>query len=100
MKPCISQATTLKNPFEADLAVYRAQRLDRRRDLADQARIVSAKLIRRRRPASCSNRSGIKPVAAASQGGLLLSQGAERATALGPLPAPARALAELESCPR
>ena len=23
MKPCISQATTLKNPFEADLAVYR-----------------------------------------------------------------------------
>ena len=23
MKPCISQATTLKNPFEADPAVYR-----------------------------------------------------------------------------
>ena len=43
MKPCISQATTLNNPFEADLGVYRGGWLDGHRDLADQARNVPGK---------------------------------------------------------
>ena len=50
MKPCISQATTLKNPFEADPADVFAQWLDRRRDLVDQARDVSAGSFARRGP--------------------------------------------------
>ena len=78
MKPCISQATTLKNPFEADPAAYRAGRLDGRRALADQARTF----LESHTPAEALallESSGLKPVAAASQGGLLLSRGAERA---------------------
>ena len=37
MKPCISQATTLSTPFEADLPAYARRRLDGGRALADEA---------------------------------------------------------------
>jgi 2-keto-myo-inositol isomerase len=77
MKPCISQATTLNNPFEADPAVY------------GRAGWTSVELwltklesfLRNHSPAEALallESSGLKPVAGASQGGLLLSQGAER----------------------
>ena len=56
MKPCISQATTLKNPFEADPAHAFPQRLDRRRDLVDQARNVSAGSFARRGPVDAGSR--------------------------------------------
>ena len=78
MKPCISQATTLKNPFEADLEIYRAagwtaveiwltklETFLQSHTLAEAGQLLES--------------NGIKPVAAASQGGLLLSQGPERA---------------------
>jgi sugar phosphate isomerase/epimerase len=78
MKPCISQATTMKNPFEADPAVYvragwaavelwltKLEAFLRTHSPADALALLEA--------------SRLKPVAAASQGGLLLSQGAERA---------------------
>ena len=77
MKPCISQATTLSTPFEVDLASYamagwsavelwltkletylRDHTLAEARDLLDS--------------------NGLTAVAAASQGGLLLSRDAER----------------------
>ena len=77
MKACISQATTLKNPFEADPAVYgrcgwtavelwltKLETFLQTHSLAEAIELIDS--------------SGLKPVAAASQGGLLLSQGAER----------------------
>jgi len=79
MIPCISQATTLSTPFEEDIAAYamagwsavelwltkletylEAHSIDDARTLLDSSRI--------------------RAVAAASQGGLLLSRDAERAT--------------------
>jgi len=78
MKPCISQATTLKNPFEADLAVY-----GRAGWTAVELWLTKLEsFLGSRRPAEALallESSGLKPVAAASQGGLLLSRGAERA---------------------
>jgi 2-keto-myo-inositol isomerase len=77
MKACISQATTLKNPFEEDLSLYGGYgwtavelwltKLES--FLETHSPMEALELI---------NASGLKPVAAASQGGLLLSQGAER----------------------
>ena len=78
MKPCISQATTLSTPFEADLSRLRAGRLDGGRGLADEAGNVPRKPHRRRGAARCSTTRGLRPAAAAAQGGLLLSRGAER----------------------
>ena len=49
-----------------------AQWLDRRRDLVDQARRRFCRIIRSPRRDRCWNPSGIRPVAAASQGGLAL----------------------------
>jgi 2-keto-myo-inositol isomerase len=77
MKPCISQATTLKTPFEADPPIYsrngwtdveiwltKLETFLRDHSLAEARRTLES--------------DGIRPVAAASQGGLLLSRGAER----------------------
>ena len=96
MKPCISQATTLKNPFEADLAVYKRRRLDRRRALADQARNVSPESFDGRRRLA-SRVGGLTP----GRGGVsrrfvaLSRDGADRA--LGSFPAAAGALARAGS---
>jgi len=78
MKPCNSQATTLKNPFEADLAVY-----GRAGWTAVELWLTKLEsFLGSHTPAEALallESSGLKPVAAASQGGLLLSKGAERA---------------------
>jgi sugar phosphate isomerase/epimerase len=78
MTPCISQATTLKNPFEADPAIFartgwsavelwltKLETYLLGHSLADARALLES--------------NGLKPSAAAAQGGLLLSQGAERA---------------------
>jgi sugar phosphate isomerase/epimerase len=78
MKPCISQATTLMNPFEADPPTYRGggwtavelwltklESYVQAHSLEEARRVLAA--------------GGIRPVAAALQGGLLLSRGSERA---------------------
>jgi 2-keto-myo-inositol isomerase len=77
MKPCISQATTLKNPFEADLAVYQGggwtavelwlTKLETFLETHSPAEAIALLAS-----------AGLRPAAAASQGGLLLSQGTER----------------------
>jgi sugar phosphate isomerase/epimerase len=78
MKPCISQATTLRSSFEADLAVFS-------RNGWTAVEIWMTKLESYLEAHSSAeahellDSSGIKPVAASSQGGLLLSRGAERA---------------------
>jgi 2-keto-myo-inositol isomerase len=77
MKPCISQATTLKTPFEADLPVLsrngwtdveiwltKLEAFLQDHSLSEARRVLAE--------------AEIKPVAAASQGGLLLSRGGER----------------------
>src|ERR1700722_17830622 len=77
MKPCISQATTLKNPFEADLAVYqragwtavelwltKLETFLESHSTAEALALLAS--------------TGLLPAAAAAQGGLLLSQGTER----------------------
>jgi sugar phosphate isomerase/epimerase len=77
MKPCISQASTMMNPFEADLAAYagggwtavelwltKLEAFLAVHSLAEARAMLQA--------------SGIRPVAAASCGGLLLSSGEER----------------------
>jgi 2-keto-myo-inositol isomerase len=78
MRPCISQATTLSTPFEVDVQSYAMggwsalelwlTKLETylRSNSVDQAK-------------SLLESNGIRPVAASSQGGLLLSLGAERA---------------------
>jgi 2-keto-myo-inositol isomerase len=77
MKPCISQATTLKTPFEADVPVLS-------RNGWTDVEIWLTKLEAFLQDHSLSEaksvlaENGIRPVAAASQGGLLLSQGGER----------------------
>jgi sugar phosphate isomerase/epimerase len=79
MKPCISQATTLTTSFEADPAVFA-------RNGWTAVEIWLTKLesfLEGHPPAEARallETNGIKPVAAAGQGGLLLSRGAERAT--------------------
>ena len=79
MKPCISQATTLKNSFEGDLYRLSRRRLDCGRALADQARNISRESFTERGPhASRVVRADNRP-RPPSQGGLLLSQGTERA---------------------
>jgi 2-keto-myo-inositol isomerase len=77
MKPCISQATTLKNSFEADLAVYQGAGWT-------AVELWLTKLetfLESHSPADALvllDSAGLHPAAAASQGGLLLSQGMER----------------------
>jgi sugar phosphate isomerase/epimerase len=77
MTPCISQATTLNNPFESDPAVFSRAGwtaveiwLTKLESFLDSHTITEAR--------SLLESNGIKPVAAAVQGGLLLSQGTER----------------------
>jgi 2-keto-myo-inositol isomerase len=77
MKPCISQATTLKAPFEADLPVLSRNGwtdveiwLTKLETFLQNHSLSDAK--------SMLAENGIRPVAAASQGGLLLSRGGER----------------------
>ena len=78
MKPCISQLTTLTNPFEADPAAYRsggwaAVELW----LTKLESFVQAHSLAEARAVLADG--GIRPVGAAGQGGLLVSRGAERA---------------------
>jgi 2-keto-myo-inositol isomerase len=77
MKPCISQATTLRNPFEADLTVYRGAGWT-----AVEIWLTKLETFLESHTAADAlallESNGIRPAAAASQGGLLLSQGAER----------------------
>ena len=77
MKPCISQATTLSTSFEADLRAYGRSGwtavelwLTKLEDYLADHSIKEARTL--------LAAEGLKPVAAASQGGLLLSRGAER----------------------
>ncbi len=77
MKLCISQATTLSTPFEADLDAYAGAGwsaaelwLTKLETYLASHSIADAKGLFESR--------GIEPVAAASQGGLLLSKDAER----------------------
>ncbi len=77
MKPCISQATTLKSPFEADPAIYsRNGWTDVEIWLTKLETFLRDHTLAEARTALESE--GITPVAAASQGGLLLSRGPER----------------------
>ena len=79
MKPCISQATTLSTPFEADMSSYarggwsavelwltKLETFLETHTVADAKRLLDS--------------NGLVPAAAAAQGGLLLSRGSERAT--------------------
>jgi sugar phosphate isomerase/epimerase len=79
MKPCISQATIVQSPFEADPEVLRRAGwtavelwLTKLETFLAQHSVADARAL--------LTDSGITPVAAASQGGLLLSRGLERAT--------------------
>jgi 2-keto-myo-inositol isomerase len=78
MKPCISQTTTLMNPFEADAAAYRGGGwtavelwLTKLESFVQGRSVAEAR--------SVLESHGVRPVAAAGQGGLLLSRGEERA---------------------
>jgi 2-keto-myo-inositol isomerase len=74
MKPCISQATTLKNPFEADPAIFsRNGWTDVEIWLTKLETFLQDHTLTQARTTLESE--GIRPVAAASQGGLLLSRG-------------------------
>ena len=77
MKPCISQATTLSTPFEADLDAYGRAGwsavelwLTKLETYLQSHTVVEAR--------SLLEQHGLQAVAAASQGGLLLSRDAER----------------------
>ncbi len=77
MKPCISQATTLSTPFEADLDAYaragwRAVEiwLTKLETFLEAHPIGEAKTL--------LDGLGLAPVAASAQGGLLLARGAQR----------------------
>lgn len=79
MIPCISQATTLSTPFEDDLSSYARAGfnavelwLTKLETYLGGRSLLDVK--------SLCEREGIRPVAAASQGGLLLSRGSERDT--------------------
>jgi 2-keto-myo-inositol isomerase len=78
MRPCISQATTLSTPFEVDVRSYAMAGwsalelwLTKLETYLQANSVAEAK--------SLLESNGIQPVAASSQGGLLLSLGAERA---------------------
>ena len=77
MKPCISQATTLKNSFEGDLDAYRGGGWT-------AVELWLTKLetyLESHSPGEALGllqSAGLAPVAASAQGGLLLSQGGER----------------------
>jgi sugar phosphate isomerase/epimerase len=77
MKPCISQATTLSTPFEADLPAYARAGwsavelwLTKLETYLEAHTVAEAK--------SLLDGEGLTPAAAAAQGGLLLARGAER----------------------
>jgi len=77
MKPCISQATTLSTPFEVDVESYGIAGwssvelwLTKLENYLQSHRVEEAK--------DLLEKNGLKAVAAASQGGLLLSRVAER----------------------
>lgn len=77
MKPCISQATTLSTPFESDVSAYA-------RGGWTAVEVWLTKLetyLESHTPAEARallEGEGLRPAAAAAQGGLLLSRGAER----------------------
>ena len=78
MKPCISQATTLSTPFEMDVESYGLAGwssvelwLTKLETYLQSHSVEEAKTL--------LEQNGLKAVAAASQGGLLLSRDAERA---------------------
>jgi 2-keto-myo-inositol isomerase len=78
MKACISQVTTLMNPFESDASAYRHGGwpavelwLTKLESFVEGHSAAEA--------AALFESSGVVPAAAAGQGGLLLSQGAGRA---------------------
>jgi sugar phosphate isomerase/epimerase len=77
MKPCISQATTLSNPFEADAATF-----SRNGWVAVEIWLTKLeRYLESHSPAEARavlDSNGVKPVAAAAQGGLLLTRGHER----------------------
>jgi sugar phosphate isomerase/epimerase len=77
MKPCISQATTLGTPFEADLTAFARAGwpavelwLTKLETYLEGHSVAEAK--------GLIEGQGLTPAAAAAQGGLLLSRGAER----------------------
>ena len=79
MKPCISQATTLSTPFEADLPAYGRAGwsaveiwLTKLETYLEGHSVAEAKAL--------LDDAGLVPAAASAQGGLLLSRGAERDT--------------------
>ena len=79
MIPCISQVTTLSTPFEDDLSSYaRAGFGAVELWLTKLETYLGGRSLSE--VGSVFEREGIQPVAAASQGGLLLSVGAERET--------------------
>jgi 2-keto-myo-inositol isomerase len=78
MTPCISQVTTLMSPFEKDVAAYRGGGwtavelwLTKLESFVEERSLAEAR--------DLFQSVGVRPVAAAGQGGLLLSRGAERA---------------------
>jgi sugar phosphate isomerase/epimerase len=78
MRPCISQATTLSTPFEVDVPAYAMAGwsalelwMTKLETYLRSNSVAEAK--------SLLESHGIRPVAASSQGGLLLSEGAQRA---------------------
>jgi sugar phosphate isomerase/epimerase len=77
MKPCISQATTLSTPFEADLSAYARAGWP-----AVELWLTKLETFLEGRPVAEAKArlddEGLAPVAASAQGGLLLSRGAER----------------------
>ncbi len=78
MKPCISQTTTLMNPFEADALAYRAGGWTAvELWLTKVEAFVGTRSLAEARSVLQSH--GLRPVAAAGQGGLLISQGLEHA---------------------
>ena len=79
MKPCISQVTTLMNPFRADVASYHGGGwrsvelwLTKLESFVGENSVAEAR--------DLLESSGLRAVAAAGQGGLLLSRGVERST--------------------
>ena len=98
MKPCISQATTLMNPFEADAAAYRGGGWTAVELWLTKLEAFVQDALGRRGATRCSRSAGVRPVAAAGQGGLLLSRGAERAAHWDLLPAPAGLAAASWAC--
>ncbi len=95
MKPCISQATTLSTPFEVDIPAYAMAGwsavelwLTKLETYLQNHPLVEAKTL------LVDNQ--LHPVAAAGQGGLLLSQGIERQTHWDLFRSRLELLAELE----